>query len=1025
MSQLFGFIVFLCACGVCAGDLFCDFSKPHGIKLHGSAVIKNGELVLDGRGYAEITGGDENFKIPSTGLTVSLLAKTAPRKKGSSWHQVFFSKGREWSFWRMPDGVLAAIFRDKTGKWHGGVKAGRPVADLEYAHYVLVFEPVIRQGQGEKGFNVKIYLNSQLQGQVTAMHVEPFAERKGAVLKLGTEGNPGTAFRGNIRSFALYKRALSENEIEKITFSHAPLVKPAGLPSYKTGTGLKSALDAVSGEDAALLKTAMQRAAGWGADQEVLTNALRDFAAGRKQNVFEIAGSGRLKAVILLKGSKTAHPLAGAFDRKAGREIFGRKSLSWRIRIKENGREQVLADTDSKWKRTIKKNSAGVYDITWSIPGKLICRSRLSVSGPRIEYTFAVENLKRDLLLIEVENPGMSFARLASGNDKLVLPFMSGIELADPVHSNGVADSQNYVYPTSNQNMQFSAYYDDRSGIYFAWEDPSRGVKRQSFQGRRGDLDAEYVSSAAYAPGAEGGNSFALPGAGAIEVFDGNWFEAGQIYKRFLKNKALWFRSLPRRDTPSWYQNIGAALAAWVAPGWYSFERMADDVLRMKNYLEVPVLFASRNWFDFRKGGYPHFYPKDEMAPAHKKIQDQGVRVAFYIDDRLWEENDGPGTVNRRNWLFDPIGRECAVVNRNGYMQYENYRSFYAYRDPESKKIKRISVRMAIMCPGAQQWHQWLRDLCIRVSSYKADLIYHDQVSAATPKDCFSTSHGHNWNDPYVWCRDGFVPLLKEIRKHTPGKSHTSEDASEAYSDVLDGFEIWRWTHQQVPLFQSIYCGRVQYSGRTYGDTLAPRKKAGSWMAFRDANAFFAKMAEQVVHGEIPGKIYTDGDGDWRHAGAMVFFKRMAHMRMALLKYFNGAEMTAPVRYKVAPPDLKTFWNAYQGGSGGGGWITQPAVRSSTWLDQKSGMRMAFFVNSSGKTVEIQPLLGNFTDPVILNALPETQMKYNDLNIKLAPYGYAVVLSGPEKTCRMEAERIFETMKKTAAFTPPGWLHEK
>ncbi len=886
-----------------------DFSKSEAEKiiLHDSARIENGELVLDGRGYAELPQSSEIFKLTPAGLTMSAVVAFDQPITAEKFTQSLFSKGisykdgeQEWSFWRMDSGVMAAIFRDENKRWYGGVKAGNPVPAGEFAHYALVIAPLTRSGQGEKGYLFKIYINGSLVGQAEALHGVPFAKTPGHPVFFGF--GPEGKMRGRAKSISIIRRAFGEQEIEDMVRAAAPVVKLAGLPDRTVRPELLSALDSLSGDEGAWLAKALKRAAGWGADQNALLAAVKAHAAGKHQDVFKIIGKGRLQALILLKGGRSAYPVAGLYDRELKREILGRKTYEWRVVGRKNGKEVVFSHETLPC--TVIVSGDDRVKLTWRYSDRLQFVSNISVYDNRVESDFAAENGDSEILLTNIMNPSVSIDGLNPACDKLVLPFMAGIELESPTVRQAVLDSQNYIYPTSNQNMQFCAYYDDRGGVYSAWEDPTGSVKRMSFQGRRGNIDTDYNAQIGYKPGATGGNSYKMPGKGVIAVFSGNWYEAGQIYRKFLKKEAFWWMELPRENTPSWFQKMPVGLRAWVDPAWYKMENLVRDSIHLARYFEMPVLVANRNWYDFVKGGYPHFYPWDDAVEAHRILKKHGMRVSLYIDDRLWETTDGKGGKGRGNWLYDPVGIRCAVVNESGEKVFENYPRFYAFLSPETGKVIRLDAKMAIMCPAAAEWQQWLLNLCDRVATYGADSIYHDQVSAATPKQCYSPAHGHDCNSADVWVGQGFRPLLENLLRELPAKypelTHTSEDAAEPYVSLLDGFMVWRWTHQQIPLFQSIYGGRAQFLGRTYNDTGSGG--GGSFSKRRDAKAFYAKMAEQLVHGEILGWINTDPSGDSRNIPAMLFTKRMGHLRMALADYFRSCEMQKPPEFRTPVP---------------------------------------------------------------------------------------------------------------------------
>ena len=95
-----------------------DFRHPDAkqLILHGSARIENGELILDGNGWAELPRSSELFKLTPSGLTLTAVVAFDQPAATKTLQQSLFSKGlssktgEEWSFWRMNTGVMASIF---------------------------------------------------------------------------------------------------------------------------------------------------------------------------------------------------------------------------------------------------------------------------------------------------------------------------------------------------------------------------------------------------------------------------------------------------------------------------------------------------------------------------------------------------------------------------------------------------------------------------------------------------------------------------------------------------------------------------------------------------------------------------------------------------------------------------------------------------------------------------------------------------------------------------------------------------
>ena len=137
---------------------------------------------------------------------------------------------------------------------------------------------------------------------------------------------------------------------------------------------------------------------------------------------------------------------------------------------------------------------------------------------------------------------------------------MEGVIVNNPTVATHPRVRQDMFYPRSYLSMQFGAYYDNKSGIYFAFEDPEAEVKQYYAQGRKGEIAAYWTGFAPWKAGSTGGNSYDMSGVSVIELYDGEWYEAAKVYRKFLESKAKWWiKELPRKDTAKWFRDL---------PGW-------------------------------------------------------------------------------------------------------------------------------------------------------------------------------------------------------------------------------------------------------------------------------------------------------------------------------------------------------------------------------------------------------------------------------------------------------------------------
>ena len=373
-----------------------------------------------------------------------------------------------------------------------------------------------------------------------------------------------------------------------------------------------------------------------------------------------------------------------------------------------------------------------------------------------------------------------------------------------------------------------------------------------------------------------------------IEAFDNDWFDAGQLYKRWLSGHAPWFPSLPRDDTPAWYRDlpIGVRWYAWMEHR--SFDR----------------------W-------YPHFVAYDGFVPLVKEIQQQGVRVIPYMNYRLW---DTKWRTEKEREEFERIGRPSAVKDRRGHIFTEKYNSLFV-----------------VMCPAAAGYQQKMRGELERVAGYGVDGLYLDQVSAGRALPCFDPGHGHALGGGDNWLEHGFWKYLarfrEELKRSHPDLIFEVEDMAEPYAHLADGFLANRSFvidpgARRLPLFPSIYAGRVQFTGRN--------------VSYEDPQeAYFHKLGEMLVQGEQIGPttlLVTLGD-EKRKA----FLKALAHTRHALLPYFNAGEMARPLELEGVPT-VSADWGYY-----GPRILDSPAVLNGVW---KRGDSLAVvFVNVTAEAV--------------------------------------------------------------------------
>lgn len=999
-------LLFLSGCfllsGIEKGLLYdLDFSREEKITLHKNAQIRHRKLHLSGKGDYISLQGSSGRHLTRKGLTLIVTAKL--KEKGTAQgalhkaRDMFVSKGSEYIFSRN-DNVLYFNFFDGK-KWAAQVMGSAPLPG-EWAQYAVTVEPFDDRAQGDQGYWISFYINGEREQISKVSHAEPKAVDAPILIGKGFGGGPWY-LNGEVAAVKIYERALNPAEMAHV-FSKEKRVNPIRKGFFPLQKTLAEELALLSGKDSSaeirFLTQALKRGAATGLDQQKVLATLRSLKSFRKETDFSVIQkklhsskgdfrlilTGKTASLAAVGTGKGAHPLLGVYSLEHRREIFGERTLSWQIHWFEKRDKKTLeSNADSlQWESTVQDNN--ILQIHWKDPvEQLTASSTIRFENSRISSTFELNNLHPGRILDEVVYPRYTFAKLPGKDDRLVHPYLYGIQVKNPTLERFFL-GQSGLYPSAKVSMQFGAYCDQNSGIYFALEDPLGRVKNYAVTGKRNQLYVQWGHFVPFRAGDKGRNSFSLNGNAVIQLYGkGSWYESGKIYRDFLKKKARWWvRDLPRKSTPEWMRNN----TLWILCSTKT-EGIAVDVYKtaayLREYFQLPFGIHWYGWYDYNKAAWPHFPTKEFTARINEKIRKCGIYTIPYIDSRLWKINDGPGNTD---YMYRSHGLKYAVRGRFNQLHNERYSQKYVY---------------SIMCPGAVLWQDFLTKLVKRIAGEQFDGVYHDQVCSSQPVLCFAAGHNHLLNDPAVWVEKGYKVIFDKIRaataKQYPAFCHTTEECAEPYMNFMDGYLVWRSTDEgQIPLFQSIYSGRIQFVGRAFNHVRSGHKQS-----------FFSKTGQQLVNGEQIG---------WFNLGEMrqpdqrrLYVKKAMHLRLALLPYFNQGRMEEPVSFRDMPME-KVLWGGMEPQK-----VTMPKIAASSWRGPE-GNRIFFFTNTQRNscvkaTVQISPegkgiwiCREGAAKPLFMRKAPG--------ELTLNPLTSEIWVCGPEK----EAVRLQKTLQKIASF---------
>ncbi len=486
---------------------------------------------------------------------------------------------------------------------------------------------------------------------------------------------------------------------------------------------------------------------------------------------------------------------------------------------------------------------------------------------------------------------------LSSGT-KVFYPYASGI-VYDP-EKDSREDSA--IYPAGfGASMPWFALWNDRGmGLYYAALSAKAGMKTLNMK-LQADRSAKMeFNCPAYQP--SGSRPTLTPCDIVLRPYEGDWFDAAMIYKKWMKENSYWHEQVQwgkngRTDTPQWMKE----LCIWAMGS-------DEEVKAFRRAIGIPVGFHWYNWHQIPfDNDYPHYIPaRAQFAEKVKSLQEEGVYVMPYINGRLWDTHDH-GTSDS---LFTSYALPAATKTReNGNPNIEDY---------GSKESDGSNVKLAVMCPSTDLWQNKMKEVVLTLLSptdkggYGVNAVYMDQIAAAPPAPCWDESHPHEKGSSDWWV-PAYTKLLQGIRKEMPeGKMLTTESNADGYTGVMDGFLTWQFqSNHQVPAFAAVYGGMIQLFGRSNNFTQE------SLLATR------MKLAQSLVFGEQLGWLSASITKDEERFG---YLKQLALLRYKFRAYFYNGEMVHAPALRGENPVCEVEW-VFHGPTP----IENPSVLTSAW----------------------------------------------------------------------------------------------
>ncbi len=570
-------------------------------------------------------------------------------------------------------------------------------------------------------------------------------------------------------------------------------------------------------------------------------------------------------------------------------EITNKNAIYKGFKILSNSKNKTEIKFD--WEMVLTKNKSVIV----SVVGKFSPDENLSYWNIYINLLPGWNVSKIDFPII----PNI----IVDKNLKLAAPFGWGIE-------RDMKPYMNYegTYPSCLATMQFLALYKNCSGLYIATHDKNACLKTLKVSCG----ENKSVVSISHYPSVENKRKYSLPYEIAIGAFQGDYYEASQIYSKFTY-QTPWGKNseIKKRKIANWLKDTDL----WIRP-----EGSPDDLQNITiQALKYFNCNTALHWYHWHKIPYDTHYP--EYFPAKhgfkeivEKIHKMGSHVMPYINGRLWDPSN-------KSWKNEN-GKDAAALKSDGTC----YTEVYGSRVPNNA-----------MCPYTKKWQDKIAAVVSQMfREYKTAGIYIDQISAAEGKLCYNPNHGHPLGGGSFW-HEGYRKMLIQIKeKMDKDKIITSEENAECWIDLIDANLIVN-THAGdniIPMFVAVYSGRTINFGFQY----YPKIEDLNTMPFR------AKLAQCFVFGSQMGWIQPQRIMDKKCRNTAQYLKDLSIIRNHCHDFLLYGKFLGMLKIEGDNPIIQIkgiclFDGKYE--------KEMPAVMGSAWLNENN---------------EIGILLTNMTD---------------------------------------------------------------
>ena len=510
--------------------------------------------------------------------------------------------------------------------------------------------------------------------------------------------------------------------------------------------------------------------------------------------------------------------------------------------------------------------------------------------------------------------------------DYLVLPDTSGRLIKNPYQGESYGPCM---------TLQMWALYSEKAGLYCAAEDGEWYKKQFDFAAVPNEKMLHAQITNFPENNMTGGNAYDMPYETVMGTFDGTWWDASKIYRKWAIEQK-WCKAFgplySSKATPQWYKDLPIWTLMYET-NLVNKDAVEEDVLSgtvtaaaaegyKKLYDGVPVAFHYYGWEKGHKGyGQGGYFPPGFGIKGWpmfiKQIHELGIRIVPYVQGSLFN--------TKFDWYTKEGGYKGTIYFPGGapYIYDEKAGGGYA--------------NMTWMCQQSSQWQDKHVEIAKMLATCGVDGVYYDSFPGWYA--CYNPAHGHALGGGN-YLTQGNRRLIARTREAAkainPEMIFVSESPHETIVGALDGCLQFRHATfpDNIPLFSSVYHDFILLWGNTYD---ANYENIEQWA--------FIPIAYSFIRGDQLGWF---GQG-WLNA--IEYTTYLAKLRMGpAQKFVTYGEMMEPPRFLNNLPSVTTppwFKNSEKEPR------TFAAVLHSAWKAPDGTLGMVF-ANIADKEQEVE-----------------------------------------------------------------------